>query len=631
MLTWPEVRRYITRVLRWWPLLAVAALLASGTAWYVLQREPEHYSARVTLLVGNNFTSSSPSRATVDLSNTMAEYYAEIIRREIVLEPVVKRLGLEFHWEHIRDFMLSSSINRSVNLLEITIVDTSPRRAAAIAAAIADQVVNISPNSPERRDVQRAAVDRQIAESQSLLSDLNQKIDALEQKQASLDSSIDVRNLSDQLEKLRAQRKDYQASYNQLILLRESEAANSLTIFEPAQVPSHPLPKKKRLTTAVAGLGGLIFAIFAVLIIERFDTRWRTPNDLQEQLGIRWLGQIAYGKPVAVSAEYQVGTVYRDIAEIYSNLLLSAKDQLPQVLLISSPYPNPLRSALTVDLANQCASSGNRVLIVDAEPSTTYVTDLLGTKSADPMIVLGSPPNPWDSDARRSYSNPADICPYLQPTFLNNVWLLPGPRRDQDKLPIPAPSLRWPEYVHALRQTADVVIFDGPSALMSADAALLAPQADGVVLVLEPTRDPRTQIIESQNRLLNNSGSRLLGAVVVFEERWGRGVLGRSGKGIAITVDRRGITISLPKGRSEPGQRPEPASRSAPGGPVATPERQESGLVHHASERSPTWEELVSMSHHQDNSSTSHTQPSRSSIITPPPANGTGPKGLEFP
>jgi hypothetical protein len=59
----------------------------------------------------------------------------------------------------------------------------------------------------------------------------------------------------------------------------------------------------------------------------------------------------------------------------------------------------------------------------------------------------------------------------------------------------------------------DIYIFDGPSALNSADAALLAPHVDGAVLVVSPKSDRREDIERSKERLLHNKSARLLGAV----------------------------------------------------------------------------------------------------------------------
>jgi hypothetical protein len=107
------------------------------------------------------------------------------------------------------------------------------------------------------------------------------------------------------------------------------------------------------------------------------------------------------------------------------------------------------------------------------------------------------------------------------------------------------PSHQWPELVDVLRQSADIVIFDGPSALLSADAALLAPLVDGVVLVLNASSDTRAQITEAKERLERPTGARLLGAITVTEAPEHAALA--AGERLAISVDGKGITISLGK------------------------------------------------------------------------------------
>jgi succinoglycan biosynthesis transport protein ExoP len=595
MLTWPEVWRTITRILRWWPVLGTAMLLSTGTTWLLLRQQPQAYSARVTLLVGSNFTSASPDRQAVELSNVMAEYYSEVIRREVVLSPVAERLGLAFPWTAIRDFMLSTSLNRSANLLEIAVVDSSPERATAIVGAIADEVVNFSPNSPERRDVRRAAIDSQILQNQQLLNDLNQKIAELEQKQASLDSSIDVRNISDQLEKLTLQRREYQSSYDQLLLQRDSDAANSLTVFEPAEIPRAPLPKKSLLTLGVAALGGLIFAIFAVLVIDKFDTRWRTAGDLWERLKIRPLGRASYGQAHGLVARYH--PTKQDVEHVFANLLLAARNPVPQVLMVTSPRVNPLRSALAIDLAEHYARAGNRVVLVDAEPSAIHASAMLGGESPGPMLVAGEAWVTREGDEEGAGWQPGEIFGHLRPTGMANVMLVSGSQSAHDAAPLVVPLLCWPKYIGALRQIADVVILDGPAALAGADAVLLAALADGVVLGLQPARDSLAQIAEVLQRLCGDGSVRLLGAVALSQEHRRQAAPARRWAGFGVAVDRGGVTISLPKRL--------PAGAPAPsGGPKSEVVDMEQ-LVAQARQTMPaqrsvgeklSWDELVRMS-----------------------------------
>lgn len=145
MLTWRDVFNYVKLFLRWWFVLALAVLLAAGTAWYVLRQQPDMYTSLVTLSVGTNFSVAAPDQAQVALSNVLADYYAALSKREVILGPVVEELQLSFPWPLIRDRMLAVRVDRGANLLEVRITDTSPERAAAIANAVAASLITFTP------------------------------------------------------------------------------------------------------------------------------------------------------------------------------------------------------------------------------------------------------------------------------------------------------------------------------------------------------------------------------------------------------------------------------------------------------------------------------------------------------
>jgi capsular exopolysaccharide synthesis family protein len=64
-----------------------------------------------------------------------------------------------------------------------------------------------------------------------------------------------------------------------------------------------------------------------------------------------------------------------------------------------------------------------------------------------------------------------------------------------------------------LRARYDWVILDGPPVTVYSDAAILAPLVDGVVLVVEAERT-RWEVVSQAKRTLEESGARILGAVL---------------------------------------------------------------------------------------------------------------------
>jgi Mrp family chromosome partitioning ATPase len=74
-----------------------------------------------------------------------------------------------------------------------------------------------------------------------------------------------------------------------------------------------------------------------------------------------------------------------------------------------------------------------------------------------------------------------------------------------------APGL--PVAIAGLRAKYGWVIVDGPPTTVYSDAGILAPLVDGVVLVVQAEKT-RWQVAEQAKRILEESGARLLGAVI---------------------------------------------------------------------------------------------------------------------
>jgi Mrp family chromosome partitioning ATPase len=85
-----------------------------------------------------------------------------------------------------------------------------------------------------------------------------------------------------------------------------------------------------------------------------------------------------------------------------------------------------------------------------------------------------------------------------------------------DPAPNPAELVgtsRMAAVLAAVRKEADVVVVDSPPVRLVADAALLALQADGTLVVVDSGRTPRAALVGAAESL-GRAGVRVLGAVL---------------------------------------------------------------------------------------------------------------------
>lgn len=500
MLTWSDIWSYVRIILRWWWVALLAAVITAGVAFVFALRQPDYYVSRTTLQVGDTLA-ATPDPQAFGLSATVAGFYAEMARREVILAPVVEKLGLPFPWQVISTYMLATNVNRQASLLDITITDTNPQRAAAIADAIAHELVRFSPNSPENIATQRNLLNEQIARSQAEIDQLDRQIAQTREMLAQATSATDLREARNRLQELELARDTAQNAYAQLLRLQNTSLVNSLSIFESAKVPTAPLPNKRNLTVATAGLVGLILGMMASFGLEMIDTRWRNHNDLRSRFGLNFLGVVPGKHPSISLSDEEARIRFNAVKETHTQIVLAGLSRNARILMVSGPRPSNERSALAVDLAHCYTLSGYRVLLVDAETERAILSEFF----ADPNAVL----QPISIDGE------AQVWSSLRVTPIKNVLLLARNTDDQGR-PLP-PSQPWPALIDGLQRAADILIFDGPSTLSSVEAALLAPMVDGVVLALKPVEDSSRDVQQSLKRLTLKHADSVLGAVMLTE------------------------------------------------------------------------------------------------------------------
>lgn len=503
MITPSELIRLIRPILRWWWIILIAVPLSSGVAFAVSRSETRYYVARATLMIGNTLESQRPDPIQMQLGSSLGRFYGELAKRERILQPVQEKLNLPFSWDVIANYMLRTSVVPSANLLEIYVTDSNPIRAAAIANAIADQLIAYSPTSPDKVAAEQMTIEQQLRESEARLNDLRARIDETTFRRQQVVSASDLAEINQTLMQLEASLSKEQDAYNRLLAFKNSSVVNVLTPFEPAEPPPAPLPSRRNMTILFAGLGGFLIAIAAAYALDRVDPRLRGPGDVRDRIAMPVLGSVPKGPPIQNVADAQAERRLEAMRQIQTNLMLAAREEGVHALLVTSAHPSEARSAVSADLADLFARSGHRVLLVDAEPTAPHLSRLL---SADPDSG-----RPW---TRLAAGDRQALRTHLVPSAIPNVACLPvAPTLDAQ--PAMLSSRRWHELTHLFTSVADVVIFDGPAAMAGPDAALLAPHTDGVVVVIDPAADEQDVVTQSKQRLQKDERTHLMGAVLL--------------------------------------------------------------------------------------------------------------------
>lgn len=135
-----DVRQYLRVLRRGWPLLAVFTALALGAAGALALLIPPTYQAESRIYVSvNNATDVNDLGQGTIYSQEIVRSFGELVTSSSVLRPVVEELGLAETPVELAE-QLDVEVRTGTVILEITVSDGDPQRAAAIAEHVGESL-----------------------------------------------------------------------------------------------------------------------------------------------------------------------------------------------------------------------------------------------------------------------------------------------------------------------------------------------------------------------------------------------------------------------------------------------------------------------------------------------------------
>jgi len=278
----------------------------------------------------------------------------------------------------------------------------------------------------------------------------------------------------------------------------------SVSIVEPAATPGSPVRPRTELNSVMGAFAALLLAGALALLFEYLDDTVKSSEDVEAVGGLPTLAGVARFPRVSKAPDnVLVAASYRVAAEAYNvlrtNMQFSALNEPVQALLVSSANPAEGKTVTVANLAVAIAQTGQRVIAVDADLRRPALHRIFGLANEAGLTNALLSPEPA-------------LHGFLQPTRFANLRVMtsgPLPPNPSELLG----SRRLDVVIDALRQQADVLIFDSPPALMVADASILAAKLDGTMLVVDAGRT-RAQALRRAHEALGRSQTRVLGAIL---------------------------------------------------------------------------------------------------------------------
>jgi succinoglycan biosynthesis transport protein ExoP len=491
-----ELSAYLYPIRKWWWLLVSATLLAAISSFIVTRRQPPIYQARTTLIIGRAIEDPNPTSGEFYLAGQLAATYADIANREPIRNATMEALKLNWLPVYYARALPNSQ------MIEISVTDIDPVRAQVVTNELANQLILQSPTGSIQDQARMDFINSQLDSLQEQIQETTDEITKLQDQLGGLNSARQIADTQNQINVLQTKLNTLQANYAGLLANTQSGASNTLSVLEPAQVPSTPIGPNKMITIVLSAFIGLIISAGAAYGIEFLDHTVKTGEDIKRILNVPVIGVITRIEDEEQVYSYVSRQPRSPIADAFrslrTNLEFSDVDQPLRTLLVSSSDASDGKTTIAVNLAIAMAHADKKVVLVDADLRRPMIHEVLDISAHFAM-----------SDLLRGRLNVFDAIHYWGDDYQIGVITAGAPPPNPAEL---LGSRKMTQVISDLREVADIVIIDGPPFIF-ADTSLLASKVDGILLVIQPGRTSQEKVRAMKDQI-DRSGTKIIGVAL---------------------------------------------------------------------------------------------------------------------
>jgi succinoglycan biosynthesis transport protein ExoP len=364
----------------------------------------------------------------------------------------------------------------------------------------------------------RLEMTKQLVEATNQIQVLQVRQNAIAQAERSLSQQVK------QLPVIARQYTDYQRelnvateSLNRFLAVRENLEIDAAQKALPWQIilkpkkPEVPVGPNTDRNLLLGAIAGLLLGTATAFLIERLDNVFHSPDELKDESKLPLLGIVPYNRqlkqmtPVATLAErmpsqapldrrnrhkpqwYKASPFLESFRSLHTNIRFLGSDTPIHSIVVSSGTPGDGKSTIAVHLAQAAAAMGQRVLLVDADLRRPQVHHILGLNNQDGLsnvIATGL-------TAKQAIQ---------RLPMWDHLYVLPAGQLPPDPTRLLS-SKKMQYLMEQFHAVFDLVIYDTPPVLGLADGRLLAPQTDGVVMVVGLGRTDRSILMQALDTL----------------------------------------------------------------------------------------------------------------------------------
>ncbi|WP_366180205.1 polysaccharide biosynthesis tyrosine autokinase [Actinomyces timonensis] len=286
-------------------------------------------------------------------------------------------------------------------------------------------------------------------------------------------------------------------SHREFTALNGDDIPVGVELMTSAELRAAPRSPSIIMLLGAGLLGGLIAAYLGVLVVEVLNKRVRGASEALAVLDSPVLGSLPHSDRIRNGADASDPAIEEELRKLRTNFI-RATATAGRSAVISSALRGEGRSTIAVGLARVLALSGHRVVLVEGDlraPSLASVLGIDGRRAGLAQVLAGA----------------VAVEDALVRTSMPGLSVIPAgalPGNPSELLG----SSRMTELLESLSAEA-IVLIDSPPSSQATDAAVLAAQADGALLVVSTGTTTSAQLRQAA-QALEQGGGRILGVVL---------------------------------------------------------------------------------------------------------------------
>jgi polysaccharide biosynthesis transport protein len=490
-----ELKAYIAPVIKYWWLLLLSALIAAISSFIVTRNQLPSYQSKATLLIGRAVYEPNPNGNDLYLNTQLASFYADLAMREPVRNGAMIALGMTW----LPDY--SAEVLPNSQLIEIDVMDTVPLRAQDVANELAKQLINQTPGNANQQDQSNQAfVSQQLAQLKTKITDTQNQIKQKQNELQNLNSARQIADAQQEISILESKLNTLQNSFALLLANSNQGANNTLTVIEPANLPTVPVGPDKKMMVLVSILLALVVSAGTAYLLEYLDDTLKTSEEIKRLTESPIVGAISEVNREEKDALYIVhqprSTLSNAFRNLRTNLEFLKTERELKSLLITSDSAGEGKTFIATNLAIVFSQMGKKVVMLDIDFRRPNVHQRLSIPNEKGL-----------SDVFLGNTNINDV----MQLWNNQIQVIPSgtPMEDPNDL---VNSRKMDQILDELSQSFDIIIIDGAPVFVS-DTVIVSTKVDGVLLVVRDGHTRKGNFTHSIERL-GRVGAIILGVVV---------------------------------------------------------------------------------------------------------------------